>query len=292
MQLTSLQNSLGKFTIAAFDHRSSLAETMGIQLSTEVGKEQFIELKQLFLQTFAPMSSAILTDPLYGRHTLADYNYQAGVLLSLEESGYEGGKEVVPPMLDDWGVEGVAGYGAAAKLLLYFHPREKNADAKVDLVKDLFEQTREHHTPFLVEPVLFAIEDEAEFKHHWQDLQQEAVELLDEYCDVLKIEYPGLHLDSVEDQQLACESITQRASVPWILLSRGMKYEPFVEALEISMRFGAHGFAVGRAVWQEIEQFSLDKTGDWDISYAKIEEFLNTTGKDRMQHLIDLVNRF
>lgn len=289
MNLSTLQTQNHRFTIAAFDHRSSLAETLGIDVNSEEGKKQFIQLKQLFMETYSPFCSAVLTDPIFGKETVQYRDAHAGLLMSLEESGYEGGKEVVPPMMPDWGVLGIKGYGASAKLLLYFHPDEKNADAKLDLVKQIYAQCEEHEVPFLLEPVLFPVEEKEEFEQNWEKIQQRTVEMFDSYCHVLKIEYPGLYAKSEQEAEQACAMISQFASTPWIILSRGMDYEHFKTAVEISINHGGAGFAVGRGVWQEIDQWSLSKTHDWDYSFDQISEFLHTTGTQRMKELIDLV---
>lgn len=289
MLLSQLQTHNHKFTIAAFDHRSSLSEVLGINVHTEEGVAQFIELKQLFMEVFSPMASAVLTDPVYGKFTVDRKVTKAGLLMSLEESGYEGGKGVVPPLLENWGVLGVKGYDAAAKLLLYFNPEEPNAAKKLSLVKDLHTQTQAQELPFLVEPVLYPLEGQTNFEIQWAELQQRTVEQLDEYCDVLKIEFPGLYANTDDEKARACQLINQYASKPWIILSRGMGYEEFSRAVEISLLHGGSGFAVGRAVWQEIEQWSIDKTGNWPESLDKIRQFLTGTGTVRMRALINQV---
>lgn len=290
MQLSQLQTHNGKFTIAAFDHRSSLAETLGINVNSEEGVAQFIQIKQLFMDVFSPMASAVLTDPVYGKFTVDRKADKAGLLMSLEESGYEGGKGVVPPLLDNWGVLGVKGYNSAAKLLLYFNPQENTAEAKTDLVKRIFEETQKEEIPFLLEPVLYPVENEESFKKSWKAIQQETTEIFDGVCDVLKIEFPGLYENNDGDKSQACRVISEYAGqTPWIILSRGMGYSEFKEAVAISLEAGGKGFAVGRAVWQEIDQFSIAKTGDWEKSIGEIENFLKTTGVERMQELVELV---
>lgn len=291
VSLQSLQTVNGNFTIAAFDHRASLAETLNIPLNTADGTAAMIELKQFFLDIFADQCSAVLTDPIWGKETLDRKPAQTGLLLSLEESGYEGGKTVVPPLLPNWGVKGIKGYSAAAKMLLYFHPDEKNVAAKIELIKKIKAECEQENVVFLLEPVLFAIESEAEFTGHWSELQLRTVEIFDQLCDVIKIEYPGLYEKTEAEQRLACEKITQSSSVSWILLSRGMKFEPYSEALRIAMASGAKGFAAGRAVWQEIEQWKPAAMSEWPMAFAQMKKFVETTGKQRMQQLIEIVEK-
>ena len=290
MTLQDLQTSNGKFTIAAFDHRSSLAEKLGINVNTEDGIGQFMQLKRLFMETFSPFCSAVLTDPIYGKDSVQYKDASSGLLMSLEESGYDTDKGVVPKLVEDWGVMGVKGFGGAAKLLLYIHPEEPQAGAKLALVQQLFQECKQAEVPFLLELVLYPVESEEEFKKNWSNLQARLVNAFTDFCDVLKLEYPGLQTTTAGDAAQACQLISQYARVPWIILSRGMEFEPFKKALDISLQHGGSGFAVGRAVWQEIEQFSLNNTHDWAITFMRIKDFLNTKGAQRMRQLGELTD--
>lgn len=289
MTLQDLQTSNGKFTIAAFDHRSSLAQKLGINVQTEEGIGQFIQLKRLFMETFSPFCSAVLTDPVYGKDSVQYKDASSGLLMSLEESGYDADKGVVPKLVENWGVMGVKGYGSAAKLLLYIHPREAQAAQKVELVHQIFQECKQAEVPFLLELVLYPIESEEEFKKNWGTMQAQLVNAFTDWCDVLKLEYPGLMSATDGEAAQACQRVSQYARVPWIILSRGMAYEPFKKALGLSLQHGGSGFAVGRAVWQEIEQFSLENTHDWAITFMRIKDFLNTKGVERMRKLVELV---
>ena len=244
MNLSSIAHA-GKITIAAFDHRASLAEKLGWDLAKAEDVKKFTQLKQIFMTTFSPICSAVLTDPIYGQESVDFKDPRAGLLMSLEESGYEGGYEAVPPLVADWGIDGVKSYHAAAKLLLYFLPAEKLAAAKVNLVASLFEESRRKEVIFLLEPVIYRHENYA------ADLP-EIVRLFTDKCDALKLEYPGLKAKSEAEELALCQQVTELATVPWVLLSRGMEYDKFKKSLKIALEGGAVGFAVGRAVWQEI----------------------------------------
>src|SRR5690606_33711422 len=67
-----------------------------------------------------------------------------------------------------------------------------------------------------------------------------------------------------------------------VLLSAGMEYAKYREALRIAMESGASGFAVGRAVWQEF--------GDYPAGEVR-ERYFNTIAKLRMQELVGIVNK-
>lgn len=292
MNIQSLQTKNKHFTISAFDHRPSLVEILGLDKNDqERTTAQMIEVKSLLMKTFSPMSSAVLTDPIYGIKTLDHKAKNCGLLMSLEESSYDAVKEEVPTLLENWGIKGIKQHGAAAKMLLYFHPKEKTAMLKTELIRQLFEQAKQAETPFLLEVVLYALEGEEDFANHWHTLQLETIGIFEQLCDVLKIEYPGLYASDEMQAELFCQMISQATKTPWIILSRGMKYDLFSQALKISMASGAAGFAVGRAVWQEIDSFSLLKTGSWQESLRQMSDFMETTAVSRLEALIDLVER-
>jgi tagatose-1,6-bisphosphate aldolase len=86
--LTVLTTKAGHFTISAFDHRNSLFELLNPQDPSAVTADQVVALKRLFLEHLAPISSAVLIDPVYG----LDYGLEldkevpegTGLFMSLE----------------------------------------------------------------------------------------------------------------------------------------------------------------------------------------------------------------
>jgi tagatose-1,6-bisphosphate aldolase len=282
MDLRSIQTPVGLFTIAPFDHRGSLAQMFGLDEKTAEGRKLITQLKIEFMDAFSDMCSAVLVDPQYGFPAIAHKAKNTGLLLTLESSGYTDEKSAIPTLVPNWSVRHVRNNYAVAKLLLYYHPEEEHAIAKKKLVIELNEYCKYEHIPFLVEPVIFNPHSKEELKkEQFQEAQLIAVQELQPYCDVLKIQYPG--------NPLACATITAELDIPWILLSRGMPYEKFKEALQISMENGAKGFAAGRAIWQEISGIiTTNKKPDM----PKIREFLQTTGRERMQELIQVVEKY
>lgn len=290
MNLSALQTKKKHFTISAFDHRQSMMKLLGLDTTDEGHlRQQMIDIKSLLIKTFSPLSSAVLTDPIYGVETLQDKDKSCGLLMSLEESYDSTDKSVVPNLLPNWGFKGLKEHDSAAKMLLYFHPKEKTAQLKMELIRQLFDLSKQEKTPFLLELVLYPIESEEEFKKDWHTLQLETVGIFQSLCDVLKIEYPGLYASSDDEAKLFCEMVSKASEVPWIILSRGMEYELFLNALKISMKSGAAGFAVGRAVWQEIDNYSLEKIGSWQESLTQIKDFLENIAVARLEGLIDIV---
>ncbi len=282
MNLSSIQTPSGMFTIAPFDHRGSLAQMMGVDISTPQGQEIITQLKVMFMEAFSSICSGVLVDPVFGWPAIEKKAKNTGLILTLESSGYTDDKSAVPTMIPDWGVENVKNNYAVAKLLTYYHPSEPNALAKKKLVMELGEYCRHEDVAFLLEPVIFnPLEKKDLSKTEFQAAQLTTVQELQRSCDVIKIQYPG--------DALACATITAELDIPWILLSRGMDYQSFYNALKISLENGCKGFAAGRSVWQEIGEF---RTENGKPDMVKVENFLHTTALERMKELIELTEKF
>jgi tagatose-1,6-bisphosphate aldolase len=282
MNLSSIQTPEGLFTIAPFDHRNSLAEMFNMDIADSKTGEFLTQLKTLFMEAFSPMCSGVLVDPVYGFPAITHKAKNTGLILTLEGIGYTKDKAAIPTMIPDWGVENVKNNYAVAKLLIYYHPGEANAEAKKKLVMELCEYCHQQDISFLLEPIIFNPNGKEELST--EDFQEAQLVMMQEFqphCDVIKIQYPG--------NALAAATITAELDIPWILLSRGMDFGQFKEALKVSMENGAKGFAAGRSVWQEIAKIRDDKKKP---DLVKIEEFLQTTGKQRVQELIDITQKF
>jgi tagatose-1,6-bisphosphate aldolase len=278
MNLDSIRTPEGIFTIAPFDHRGSLAEMFDTDVRTPAGKELVTQLKILFMDAFSELCSGVLVDPEFGFPAIEHKAKNCGLILTLEASDYSGDRSMVPTLIPNWSVRHIKNNFAVAKLLLYYHPQEATAEKKKKLVIELGEYCKYENVSFLLEPVLYNPKEKKELPPaEFQEAQLTACQEFQKHCDVLKIQYPG--------DPLACATLTAELDIPWILLSRGMPYEPFKEALKVCMENGAKGFAAGRAIWQEIGKCRLE-SGAADLQ--AINKFLQTTGRERLKALIEI----
>jgi tagatose-1,6-bisphosphate aldolase len=270
MTLADFQTPDGFFAIAPFDHRSSLAQSLKLDLKKPEHAALFLRLKHLFMKILSPHVSAVLTDPEYGIQTIGDKADTAGLFLSIEESGYSGDHEAMTSLKPNWGIDGVKAHGAGAKLLLYYNPAAPNAKDKVALVSQLFDEAKSKEVIFLVEPVLYATSGKKLWGEEWDPLwiqtHLEVCETFAPLCDILKVQYPG----SPE----ACAAVT-RMHPNWLLLSRGVDYGQFLVFLKTALAQGCRGFAAGRAIWRELTMLPSE---EW-------EKFLQTTAVDRLEEL-------
>ncbi len=278
MTLQSIQTSSGKYTIAPFDHRASLAKLIHVDETKPEGAQVLSQLKCLFMQAFSPLCSGVLVDPVYGFDSIDYKSSNCGLILTLEGSGYSGNEAAVPTIIPNWSVHNIKENYAVAKLLLFYHPDEANAVAKKKLVMEIYSSCQYEGIAFLLEPIIYNPHNKDVLSPtEFQEAQLMTVKEFRSCCDIIKIQYPG--------DALACATITAELDIPWILLSRGMEYSQFRDALREGVENGCAGFAAGRTIWQEIGQYQSN--GGPDI--LAIQQFLMTTGQERMKELIAVV---
>lgn len=270
MNITKLQNKNGFIKIAAMDHRDSLRKF--------IPEDKLSEFKKLLTETFSPYSTAVLVDPEYGRDAIASArNLGLGLMLTREKTGYVDNPDGrVTELYDEFDSKKLKEMGAdAVKILLYYNSKSPNKQAQLEVVKKVREETLAENLPFLVEPITYEIKgtlyDKGEETIH-------AVRDLTELCDILKLEFPS-DLSTPDRATSVLAEIQEIITVPWVLLSRGMKFEIYKTALELSKNYDCKGFAVGRAVWQEVNEYK---------TWPEIENFIKTTALNRMKELSEI----
>lgn len=284
----------GTLAIAAFDHRNSLLELLNPQNPQTVSASTVVALKRLFIKSFADISSAILIDPVYGLDYGIDLTTEVpkscGLLMSLEASSYdESAAGRMTQLLPNWDVADIKTHHASAKLLLYYHPDAPIAKAQLQLVASLSQKCRTQNIPFLVEPILYGVGEYS--SRNALDVTLKTIDQLNALVDILKLEFPVNVLQSSEsDWKSVGATISRHATVPWILLSRGMGYPHFKRLTKICCTAGAAGIAVGRAVWQEIETIAKSNLDTPETLLPDLEKFLGSLARTRMLELIDIVH--
>jgi phosphoglycerate kinase len=269
--LAKLTNSHGMITIAALDHRGSLKESLHPDNPESTTNAEIMAWKRRMADLYLDDVAGILLDPIYGKDIVSAQS-KTGWMLSMEKTGYRGDKQArVTDILPEWSVKQAKEMGACAvKLLLYYDPENVElAQQQSQVAKKIAEECRREDVVFLLEPLSYKIETDRE-----TEVLKIAKELKDLDVDIFKFEYPG--------SREACEKITQMIKVPWVLLSAGMEYKKYKEALRVAMESGARGFAVGRAVWQEFGQYQGEAR----------ERYLRDIALPRMRELVEIVNNY
>jgi len=235
-----------------------------------------------------------LLDPVFGAAQAVAAQVlpgNVGLIVALEESGYEGGDEArVTPITDGWSVGKIKRMGAAAvKLLLYYHPQAPSATQQEELVIRIAQECRRYDIAFLLEPMSYPIEpgqkkESPEFAHQKPDIVLESARRLSGLgIDILKSEFPDdPHYERSEARMREhCRQLTAISPVPWVILSAAERFTVFQRLVEIACEEGASGFMVGRAIWQEAMTLA---------SAEEREQMLRSTALSRLEILNALAN--
>lgn len=291
--LRQLADASGFFIMTAMDHRGSLEKGLCRERDTDCYRAM-TEFKLDLCRALAPHSSAVLLDPIYGAaQTIIEgvLPGNTGLLVSVEATGYEGGKTArVTRLLDGWGVAKIKRMGASAvKMLVYFRPDSGElARVQLDTVARTADECLKHDIPFLVEPVSYALDGETAEAYGAAKtaIVVRTAELMTALpIDVLKAEFPAdMSLVTDETDLLdACRALNAASTKPWVILSAGADYDVFRRQVELACRAGASGFLGGRAIWQE----AVDMT-----DRQERREFFENTSVNRLCELIDLTRRW
>lgn len=276
-----LSDDRGILAMCAMDHRGSLQRMLDPQHPERVGPTAMTALKLDLAEALAPVSTAVLLDPLYGAGQAVVSGAlpaHTGLIVSLEESGY--GKDAggrVTTLLPEWSVAKIKRMGAqAVKILLYYRSDHPTAPRQQEVVRRVAAAAASEDLPFVLEPLVYpAGEDEPAYAARKPELIiQAARDLAGLGIDVLKTEFPG--------DQAACARLDEASPVPWVLLSAGVDFETFTRQVEVACRAGASGFLGGRAVWED----GLRITDPVDR-----RRWLRTAAADRMRRLHDIARR-
>ena len=271
--------------IFAIDHRGSLKKILDESLLSK--------FKLFTTQTFAPYNTAVLVDPEYGHDTIQfAKDHRLEILLTREKTGYSDTDEGrVLTLYEEFTAKRLKEMGAnAIKLLFYYNSKAPNKFDQLTLLKKVKSEADEVNLPLLVEPITYPLNDYEKFNRGTETLL--AIKDIQPHCDILKIEFPTninfhkLFEDMPEDldKQINTglnegikylEKFPTLINKPWVLLSRGMPFDVYIEALKLSKQYGASGYAVGRAIWQEVAEMNSN--------WQEIEGFITTIALERMQ---------
>ncbi|TFH37215.1 MAG: tagatose 1,6-diphosphate aldolase [Dehalococcoidia bacterium] len=289
-----LSDERGSICMCALDHRGSLEKMLKEGTRSAPSYQDMVDFKYDVCGALSPHCSAILLDPVYGAGQAIAADVLAGgtgLLVSLEETGYAGDAEGrVSRALEGWNAAKIRRMGAdGAKLLLYYRPGGAVAAQQRALVEELAAWCEEQDLAFIVEPVGYAIGDEAKSGRYSklkpEVVIQTAAEITPLGIDVLKAEFPADPKTEKDDGVMLenCKRLNEASQVPWIILSGGVDFQLFVRQVEIACKAGASGFLAGRALWQEATSIA---------SREERQDFLETTVVDRLYLLMAVANAY
>lgn len=278
MKLAALQSNHHHLSVLALDSGALLVERLGLSLTDaatdEAIKKLFAEMQRLL----APSCGGLVLDPIYTQQLVQTKPIQTGVAFRLEKMTTEVDPVALPILIGNWGVGAIRQNYGVAKLELYYHPREENALVKKQLVAELADYCHHEGIDLLLKLTVYTPAEEKFSVTDFQSAQLEALHELAHLVDAVVIQYP--------QDALASATVTAELDVPWLLASDDIAYDAYKDILRTALNNGAQGMYVGEVLWQELYELKLDDgTPDWE----KIQQFLQTTARDRIIELVRIV---
>jgi tagatose-1,6-bisphosphate aldolase len=246
------------FAILAIDQRNTLKRMFAAVGIADPTLEQLTEIKADAVQSLRGSPSAFLLDPSYGVPSLAQIPEDGpgfGVLIAAEPSdrGDINGEPRThrdPALTAEW-VRRQG--GTALKFLVQLRadrrPGPDGVDTTaevVEIVREVVADCREAGIPSVIENVVYSLTgEEPPTPRQRADRIVEAAILLDQLGpDLIKLEYPG--------DAASCRRLADVLSVPWAVLSAGVAFAEFADAVRVACdEGGASGFIAGRSIWKE-----------------------------------------
>lgn len=276
----------GTFSIVAMDQRNTLRR-MFAALGRTPDHDDMVELKADIARALSPSASAMLVDPDIGVPAVTRNGVLApgcGVLVAAEpadKASWQGEPRATrDPAFDASWVREQG--GDAVKFLVQLRAGRPRRVGDPDLVAEVLEvvraiveDCRAVGVPSVVENLIYPLPGEEPLPpDERSEIIVESARLLDDLgCDLLKLEYPG----SPE----ACRRVADAVTGPWAVLSAGVAFDDFLDALRISCdEGGASGFIAGRAFWKDAV----------DLDGPKRLEFLTSVGRQRLDQCVDAVD--
>jgi len=294
--LQQIASADGIFTMCAMDHRGSLESVLCAPERTDNCPRDMTDFKLELCEALAPHASAVLLDPIYGAAQCIAHGFipkTCGLLVSLEATGYTGNSQHRKThLLEKWSVAKLKRMGAsAAKMLVYYRSDlSELAQKQLLLVGEVARECQRCDIPFLVEPVSYPIGKEVGHANEFAEIKSKVVvqtarDMTSLPIDVLKAEFPADLNYNTNELKLVqfCEELNDASQKPWVILSAGVGFKPFLKEVELACRCGASGFLAGRAVWQEAITIT--------DSEAR-RKFLATTATERLKTLAEVAHKY
>lgn len=295
MGLKNVSDASGRFKVLALDQSNSFKKFLRALYEKQGKKKEptykeILDAKLEITEFLSPYSSAVLLDVNYGARQALNCGALArgaGLIVRLEASRDPGMAGEVEP---GWSVAKIKKMGAAAvKLLVYMDTEdEKATQGQMKFVRETSVQCAEHDILLMTEELSYPRKGEEKSSPSYLARRVQNIfsstELIGPYTDILKLEFPAnLKTNDQKTVEKNLATLNEKALRPWVLLSAGEKFELFVQQVELAMKAGASGIMAGRAIFQE---YFDNPDRNWQ------KNFLKTTGRERMQKLCELVDKY
>ncbi|OGR93539.1 MAG: hypothetical protein A2992_05335 [Elusimicrobia bacterium RIFCSPLOWO2_01_FULL_59_12] len=283
--MKQITDTHGKFKVFALDQSNSFKKAIRA-LNEKLGapKEPVYEdirnAKMEITSALSGMATATLLDVNFGlRQCINSGALARGVgLIGRVEASKDAG---IPGEYEPgWSVAQIKKMGCSAvKLLVYMDVEDiAYTQNQLKFAKEIYDACAKEDILLMTEELSFPRKGEDKKTPAYVARRPkniiESAKLLGPITDILKLEFPG-------EENL--KAVNDAAIRPWVLLSAGEKFDIFQKQVESAMKAGSSGTMAGRAIFNEyFEQTTPD---------ARCQ-FLETTGKQRMKILSDLVDKY
>ena len=285
--LADIATDQDTFAIVAMDQRNTLKRMYTAAGLPTPSDDELIGLKADTIQALRPVASGFLLDPTFGTPAVARLPLEGpriGVLVAAEpaERGKVDGEPRThrDPALDARWVR--AQGGDAVKFFVQLRadrrPRGDGPDTAaeaMDVVRQVVADCREVGIPSVIENLIFPLAgEEPPTPQQRADRIIAAAELINE-CrpDLIKLEYPG--------SAAACRRLADVLDVPWAVLSAGVDFPQFADALRVACdEGGTSGFIAGRSIWKDA--VPLDEPAR--------RAYLAGEGRLRLENLVEVID--
>jgi tagatose 1,6-diphosphate aldolase len=283
--LKQITDANGKYKVFALDQSNSFKKALRAfhERTKTPGEPTFEEIRDTKMEITAALSgmaTAVLLDVNYGlRQCINSGALARGVgLIGRVEASKDAG---IPGLLEPgWSVAQIKRMGCSAvKLLIYMDVEDKPYTQKqLDFAKKISDDCAKEDIRLMTEELSFPRQREDKKTPAYVARRpkniMESAKLIGPLTDILKLEFPG-------EEYL--QELNSAANRPWVLLSAGEKFDIFAKQVEVTMKAGCSGTMAGRAIFNEY----FDQN-----TPAERQKFLQTTGKERMKILSDLVDKY
>ncbi len=242
--------------------------------------QDIMNAKMEITAALSPMATACLLDVNFGLRQSINTGALArcvGLIGRVEASKDAGIPGEYEP---GWSVAQIKKMGCSAVKLLVYMDVEDGAYTQNQLkfAKEIYDACAENDILLMTEELSFPRKGEDKKTPAYVARRPkniiESAKLLGPITDILKLEFPG-------EENL--KAVNGAAIRPWVLLSAGEKFDIFQKQVESAMKAGSSGTMAGRAIFNEYFEQTTPEAR---------HTFLETTGKQRMKVLSDLVDKY
>jgi len=296
-----LADDRGLWKMLAIDQRTPLFGPIAKARGTEDAPfADVARVKQLLARHLAPLSSAVLLDPIYAyASAVPEIPASKGMIISYEHSVTEKtpqGLKSYP--IPHWSVPQIRRIGGdAVKVLVWYRPDSAPAIRahQEAFVRAAGEACRANDITHLLEVLIYPLpgEDSSEFEAKREQLVLDSIRPFTDPAygvDIFKLEPPG-PIGNVPDPdgpqaaplQAAYDRMAQMLPRPWVMLSAGAGAADFMRSLRYAFRAGAAGYLAGRAIWADAFKSFPD--------YDALDRALATQSRRNLEELNVLTER-